>query len=40
MFADDNSLTAARETLGEVHVEMRANEDLRNVHNWLYKQID
>ena len=33
MFADDTSLTAAGETLSEV--EKRANEDLRNVHNWL-----
>ena len=33
MFADDTSLTAARKTLSEV--EKRANEDLRNVHNWL-----
>ena len=33
MFADDTSLTAAAETLSEV--EKRANEDLRNVHNWL-----
>ena len=33
MFADNNSLTAAGETLSEV--EKRANKDLRNVHNWL-----
>ena len=33
MFADDTSLTAAGETLGEV--ERRVNEDLSNVHNWL-----
>ena len=33
MFADDTSLTAAGETLSEI--EKRANEDLRNVHNWL-----
>ena len=33
MFADDTSLTAAGGTLSEV--EKRANEDLRNVHNWL-----
>ena len=33
MFADDTSLTAAGETLGEV--ERRVNEDLSNVHNCL-----
>ena len=33
MFADDTSLTAAGETLNEV--EKRANEDLKNVRNWL-----
>ena len=33
MFADDTSLTAAGETLSEV--EKRANEDLKNVRNWL-----
>ena len=33
MFADDTSLTATGETLSEV--EKRANEDLRNVRNWL-----
>ena len=33
MLADNNSLTAAGETLSEV--EKRANKDLRNVHNWL-----
>ena len=33
MFADDTSLTAAEETLNEV--EKRANEDLKNVRNWL-----
>ena len=33
MFADDTSLTAAGETLSKV--EKRANEDLRNVHNYL-----
>ena len=31
---DDTSLTAAGETLSVV--EKRANEDLRNVHNWLF----
>ena len=34
MFADDSSLTAAGETLSEV--EKRANEDLKNVRNWLH----
>jgi hypothetical protein len=34
MFADDSSLTAAEETLGEV--EKRTNEDLKNVRNWLH----
>ena len=33
MFADDTSLTAAGETLNEI--EKRANEDLKNVRNWL-----
>ena len=33
MFANDTSLTAAGETLNEV--EKRANEDLKNVRNWL-----
>ena len=33
MFADGTSLAASGETLSEV--EKRANEDLRNFHNWL-----
>ncbi len=33
MFVDDTNLTAAGEILSDV--ERRANEDLRNVRNWL-----